>query len=137
MILFRPVGVRELELIADSGWKAFPPRLPIQPIFYPVLNQTYAEQIARGWNTKDAASGYAGFVTRFEVDDAVAKKYDVQIVGAKIHQELWVPAEELPAFNAAIIGKIEVVIGFSGPEFTGELDPETWLPEHLRTNGHR
>jgi hypothetical protein len=137
MILFRPVGLKELELIAESGWREFPPRLSIQPIFYPVLNQTYAEQIARGWNTKDAFSGYAGFVTRFEVEDAVAQKYDVQTVGAKIHQELWVPAEELPAFNAAIVGSIEVVIGFAGSDFPGKLDPDTWLPEHLNTEGRR
>lgn len=35
-ILFRPVGPRELALIASSGYQAFPPRLPEQPIFYPV-----------------------------------------------------------------------------------------------------
>ena len=65
--LFRPVGVKELELIAESGYLGFPPRLYFQPIFYPVLNEEYATQIARDWNTKDEASGYAGYVTRFEV----------------------------------------------------------------------
>jgi hypothetical protein len=34
--LFRPTGERELALIRESGWRAFPPRLPEQPIFYPV-----------------------------------------------------------------------------------------------------
>lgn len=38
MKLYRPVGLRELELIAKADFKAFPPRLPEQPIFYPVLN---------------------------------------------------------------------------------------------------
>ena len=38
MILYRPVGLEELELIYDSGMKAFPARMPKQPIFYPVLN---------------------------------------------------------------------------------------------------
>lgn len=52
MILYRPVGIKELELIALSDWAAFPPRLPHQPIFYPVLNFQYAAQIARDWNTK-------------------------------------------------------------------------------------
>jgi hypothetical protein len=38
MKLYRPVGYKELELIKQSGMKEFPPRLPEQPIFYPVLN---------------------------------------------------------------------------------------------------
>jgi len=45
--LYRPVGPKELALIEASGWRAFPPRLPEQPIFYPVLNEDYAIQIAR------------------------------------------------------------------------------------------
>jgi hypothetical protein len=49
--LWRPVGPQELVLIKHSGWKRFPPRLPDQPIFYPVLNFGYAEQIARDWNS--------------------------------------------------------------------------------------
>ncbi|MEM7234916.1 MAG: ADP-ribosylation/crystallin J1, partial [Planctomycetota bacterium] len=81
MTLFRPVGVAELRLIAESEFREFPPRLPDQPIFYPVLHFDYADQIARDWNTTDAASGYAGFVTRFEIDDAFAARYPVQIVG--------------------------------------------------------
>jgi hypothetical protein len=51
--LYRPVGRRELDLIRDSGMRAFPPRLPEQPIFYPVLTLEYARRIARDWNTKD------------------------------------------------------------------------------------
>ena len=117
MRLFRPVGVKELELIAASGWKAFPPRLPIQPIFYPVLELEYARQIARDWNTKEATSGYAGYVTAFDVDDAVAGRYPVQTVGAAVHRELWVPAEELDEFNAALLGPIEVVESFFGAQY--------------------
>ena len=109
MILYRPVGEAEKELIAESGFLAFPPRLDWQPIFYPVLNQRYAEEIAGRWNTKDPASGYRGYVTRFEVDDAFVSRYPVQTVGAGYHQELWVPAEELEEFNRHIVGKIEIV----------------------------
>jgi hypothetical protein len=65
--LFRPVGQAELDLIEATGWRAFPPRLPHQPIFYPVLTNEYATRIARDWNTRDAASGYAGHVLRFAV----------------------------------------------------------------------
>lgn len=74
MILYRPVGLAELRRVYESGPASFPPRLPQQPIFYPVLDAAYAAQIARDWNTKDAASGYAGFVTRFAVDDDVARR---------------------------------------------------------------
>jgi hypothetical protein len=45
--LWRPTGPKELALVEDSGWRAWPPRLPDQPIFYPVLNEDYATRIAR------------------------------------------------------------------------------------------
>ena len=128
MTLYRPVGARELELIRALEFRAFPPRLPIQPIFYPVLNFDYAAHIAREWNTGDPVSGYAGWVTKWELDDAHAARYEIQTVGARSHQELWVPAEDMDEFNAHIIGPIEVVASFVGPKFEGETDPQTHLP---------
>lgn len=119
MILYRPVGLKELLLVMDSGFSAWPPRLYWQPIFYPVLNEEYAIQIAREWNTKDFNSDFCGYVTRFEVDDDYVKRFKPQIVGDKMHEELWVPSEELETFNQHIIGKIEVLKGFFGTEFTG------------------
>jgi hypothetical protein len=107
--LYRPVGPKELELIQASGWREFPPRLPDQPIFYPVLNEEYATQIARDWNVK--ANG-AGFVTRFQVDAAYVGRYKVETVGGSVHKELWVPAEELSEFNRHIVGTIEVISKF-------------------------
>lgn len=126
MILYRPVGLEELRLIAEAGYRAFPPRLPDQPIFYPVLNLEYARQIARDWNTKSPS--YVGFVTRFEVEDGFASRYPVQVAGARQHQELWVPAEDLAELNRHIVGRIEVVESYAGPEFEGRLDAETHLP---------
>src|ERR1043165_9354516 len=99
MMLFRPVGPKELELIRASGNKAFPPRLPEQPIFYPVLNEQYAADISRKWNVRDCGAGY---VTRFRVWKDFVSKYPVQLVGDATDQELWVPAEELAAFNQNI-----------------------------------
>ena len=107
--LYRPVGPKELELIKDSGWRAFPPRLPEQPIFYPVTNHAYATQIARDWNVK--ASG-AGFVTRFAVDASYLSRFPVQTVGGSVHTEYWIPAEELTEFNAHIVGLNEVIEEF-------------------------
>jgi hypothetical protein len=93
--------------------RSFPPRLPEQPIFYPVLDEDYAMQIARDWNVPASGSGY---VTRFRVRAEVADRYPVQIVGGATHRELWVPAEELAAFNAAIVGDIEVIVEFHRTE---------------------
>lgn len=107
--LYRPVGPKELALIEQSGWREFPPRLPEQPIFYPVLNKEYAAQIARDWNVRESGSG---FVTKFDVNRDYAAKFPVQNVGDRIHDELWVPAEELPEFNRNIVGLIEVVRSF-------------------------
>lgn len=58
--LYRPLGQKELDLIRQSGWKRFPPRLPSQPIFYPVLTEDYAVRIARDWNAKDPRHGFLG-----------------------------------------------------------------------------
>lgn len=107
--LWRPVGPEELALIKASGMRAFPPRLPEQPIFYPVLSEEYAIKIARDWNVP--ASG-AGFVLRFEVLREYLGRYEVREAGGRTHLEYWIPADELPAFNAAIVGKIEIVEEF-------------------------
>lgn len=118
MILYRSVGEAEYRLIHDSGFRKFPPRLPEQPIFYPVLTLSYAREIAQRWNTKDSGSGFRGYVTRFEVKDELAKQYPVQTAGARHHQELWIPAADLEEFNNAILGKIEVLECFSPSEET-------------------
>lgn len=107
--LYRPVGSKELALIEASGWKAFPPRLPDQPILYPVMNEAYAIQIARDWNVPSSGSGY---VTRFEVEAAFLRRFEEQVVGGDSHRELWVPAEELEEFNRHIAGLIEVTHRF-------------------------
>jgi len=117
--LFRPVGLAELRLVAEGGWRGFPPRLPEQPIFYPVLGEDYAVEIARDWNTKDERSGYVGYVTAFDVDAAYLERFEVQVVGAARHRELWVPAEDLVEFNDHIVGPIRVVQVFRGDDFVG------------------
>jgi hypothetical protein len=108
--LYRPVGPAELELIRKSGWRTFPPRLPDQPIFYPVMNEDYAAQIAKDWNVPSVGSGY---VTKFEVEEDYCKKFKRECVGSRQHMELWVPAEELEEFNRHIVGQITVTQSFS------------------------
>jgi hypothetical protein len=85
--------------------REWPPRLPGQPIFYPVLNEEYAAKIARDWNVPHSG---AGFVTRFKVLRSFLDQYEVHQVGGKTILEYWIPAEDLPALNASIIGTIEV-----------------------------
>jgi hypothetical protein len=108
-MLWRPVGPAELALIEESGMTEFPPRLPGQPIFYPVTTEEYAVKIARDWNVRDSG---AGFVTRFAVRHDFLSAYAVQDAGGGAHREYWIPAEDLPAFNAAIVGAIAVVRRF-------------------------
>ena len=107
--LYRPVGREELDLIRESGWRRFPPRLPDQPIFYPVIQRDYAVKIARDWN---AARSGAGYVTRFEVDSGWLSRFEEQHVGGSAHTEHWIPAEQIDDFNEHIVGLIEVVDRF-------------------------
>jgi len=131
VILYRPVGLAELRLVARSGFREFPPRLPGQPIIYPVLTIGYARQVARDWNARDEASGFAGFVLRFEIDDAFASRYEVRTVGGDTHRELWIPAEDLSELNRKIVGRIAVLEAHAGPRFAGSIDPGTSLPADL------
>ena len=107
--LYRPVGPKELELIASTEWREFPPHLPGRHIFYPLTNEAYATQIARDRNVKYDG---AGFVTKFDVDAYYLSQYPVQKVGGEVHTEYWIPAEDLAEFNHNIVGKIAVVAEF-------------------------
>jgi hypothetical protein len=78
LLLFRPVNQAELDHIAAADWLTFPPHLPEQPIFYPVLNQDYAAQLARDWNTPHDGVGY---LVRFALDADYAAQLPVQVDG--------------------------------------------------------
>ncbi len=109
--LYRPVGKNELALIEANGFTVFPPRLPEQPIFYPVLNEEYATKIARDWNAKYNADKL-GFVTKFEVSKEFLDNYEIKVVGGAVHEEYWIPAEDLEEFNRNIVGEIEIIAEF-------------------------
>jgi hypothetical protein len=114
--LYRPVGQGELELIRASGFREFPPRLLEQPFFYPVVTEEYAIQIARDWNTRDASSGFAGYVLRFRIRTSFLNDYRQHTVGDVHHVEYWIPAADLPRFNENIVGTIEVLLEFSASD---------------------
>lgn len=120
IILYRPVGQKELDLIKASGFKRFPSRLNWQPIFYPVLDYDYACTIARDWNTNDEANGSVGYVTRFEIPESYAGNFEIQNVGSHNHNEYWVPADELGNFNDHIVNGIEIIKAYYGTNFKGE-----------------
>lgn len=122
--LYRPVGEKEMLLIIESNFKKFPTRLEWQPIFYPVLDEDYASEIAEKWNTRDEAGNYLGFVTEFQVLEEITNQYPSQNVGARNHNELWVPSEELEAFNRAIVGNIKVTKVFMGKDFKEPANAE-------------
>jgi hypothetical protein len=107
--LWRPVGPVELELIRASGMRRFPPRLPEQPIFYPVLTEDYAIQIARDWNVKASGSGH---VPRFRVRKDFLDRFQAQEAGSRAHREYWIPAAQLEEFNNAIVDEIEIARSF-------------------------
>jgi len=90
--------------------RAFPPRLPEQPIFYPVATEEYAIRIARDWNVPAHGRGY---VTRFRVRRHFLDSYPVRDAAGSKFQEYWIPAEDLSAFNTALVGEIEIVAEFS------------------------
>ena len=122
--LYRPIGEKELILIAESGFQKFPARLDWQPIFYPVLNEEYACEIASKWNTNDAFGNYLGFVTRFNILKEEFNKYPIQNVGGKLHDELWIPSDKLEEFNNAIIDNIDIIKVFVGDKFKLTDHPE-------------
>jgi hypothetical protein len=125
MLLYRPVGIEELRLVFLANASAFPPRLPEQPIFYPVLNRPYAQQIARDWNTK--ADSQAGYVTCFDVPESYLEQFPRKIVGQRQHEELWVPAEQLSEFNEQIVGTITILDAYFGEQFQGMVpDQGSW-----------
>lgn len=103
--MWRPTGPNELALVEASGFRRWPPRLPEQPIFYPVTNEEYAIEIASRWNVRDSGQG---FVTRFEVRSEFVEQFEIQTVGASYHTEWWIPAERLEELNDNIVGLIEV-----------------------------
>lgn len=104
--LYRPTGPDEMRLLEQADFRRWPPRLPEQPIFYPVTNERYALEITVQWNVPEYGSGY---VTRFEVSRAFMDRYEIQTVGAPHNTEWWIPAHELEALNDHIVGRIEVV----------------------------
>ena len=106
VVMYRPTGPEEYQLVADSDFTKWPPRLEGQPIFYPVTNETYAREITEQWNIRDSGVGY---VFRFLVKRSFADAYSLEKVGGKDHMEWWIPAEKMNELNDSIVGRIEMI----------------------------
>lgn len=113
--LYRPVGRAERTLIAGSGWRRFPPRLDHQPIFYPVLNEEYAMVIARDWNTRDEASGHAGYVLRSVFGRSSSAPTTSTPSAAGCVRSTGSPPVTSTGFDDAIIDRIEQIAAHLGP----------------------
>jgi len=131
--LYRPVGAYELVKIAARSWRGYPPRLPEQPIFYPVLDRGYGEEIAGRWNPGDPNSGYMGFLTSFTVPEHICNAYTVKVVGAKRHRELWIPADEQETFTSQMRDSITVLSAWVGPQVQEALP--SWRGQIGRLEG--
>jgi hypothetical protein len=119
MILFRPVGVSELGLLAKNGFRRFPPPTAEKQAFCPMLAFDDARRVAEQSNTKDRKSGFAGFVTRFEVADDYVRRLEPGAPGGRWTRGFRVPLSELENFNRHIIGTIEIVRRYFGERFAG------------------
>lgn len=117
--LWRPTGQEELDLVAASRWREWPPRLPEQPIFYPVLNRWYATKITREWNVPH---GGVGYVTRFDVRQDYLDRFPLHQAGGRDVLEYWIPAEELDEFNENITSAIMEEARYLGPVPDDEFD---------------
>ena len=106
VVMYRPTGPEEYQLVADSDFTEWPPRLAGQPIFYPVTNETYAREITEQWNIRDSGVGY---VFTFLVKRSFVDSYSLEKVGGKNHTEWWIPAEKMTELNDSIVGKIEMI----------------------------
>jgi hypothetical protein len=65
--------------------------------------------MARDWNVRQSRAGY---VTRFQVRRSFLDNYEIHQVGGQTILEYWIPAEDLDALNASLIGTIEVTAEF-------------------------
>ncbi len=111
-VLYRPISSGEMELIRSVKYVAFPPRLFWQQTFYPVSDEGYATQMARGWSSCDGKSVY---MTRFRVRTDFLQSYEAEIDGTQGRKEYRIPTDkldELEEFNRNIVGNIEVISEF-------------------------
>jgi hypothetical protein len=114
-----------MALVFEAGMHAFPRGLLEQPIFYPVLVEEYADQIARTWNTKDEP--FAGYVLEMEIPDNYAGCFTPRTVGGSTYRELWVPAKRLTEFNVHLTRAITVRRAFFGSKYRGHVPEKSGL----------
>ena len=110
--LYRPTGEKEMALVRGQWLEALSAGFARPADLYPVLNESYATEIAQKWNARDGGTGY---VMRFQVNAEFLTRYKVQTVGASMHQGYWIPVGDLEEFNRHIVGEIEVVAVFREP----------------------
>ena len=109
-VLFRPVGEKELALIVGRLSRLSTP---------PARAADFLSRHERRLRGSDRARLEHSrrrdrLRERFRVRSAFLRRYSRHTVGASTHGEYWIPAEELPDFNAALVGPIEVIAELHG-----------------------
>ncbi|MEV4518033.1 hypothetical protein AB0K00_54890 [Dactylosporangium sp. NPDC049525] len=121
--LWRSTGQAELDRVAASAWREWPPRRPDQPTFSAVLHREHATTIVR---ERHVPAGGVGYVTRFEVQRAYLGRYELQHVAGLDAPQYRIPAGDLADLNAHIVGAIMEEADYRGPvddqEFTDAHD---------------
>lgn len=110
--LWRSVGQSELDLVASLRWRAWPPRLPNQPIFSAAGDRRYAVQIGRERNVPAEGVGY---VVKFDVARSFLDRHQGYQGGPCDEREYRIPGDEVADLNAHLVGAITESADYRGP----------------------
>ncbi|RYD52190.1 MAG: ADP-ribosylation/crystallin J1 [Sphingobacteriales bacterium] len=102
--LYHTVSESGLQALQTLRWRGLPPCA--EAAFYPALTRQFALETTRLWKLPEWGTGY---LTRFKISARYVRDFEVQSLSGEVYEELWVPTEELGAFNQHIVGKIEVL----------------------------
>ncbi len=110
--LYKALSPVQLARVIDAGWRAFPAAEPGQRVFAPKLHRDYAEMLAR---QLEALQHNAGYVVRFHLARDFLRDYPVETIGYCEQEEYRIPVSRLMCLNRAIVGRIELLSGFTAP----------------------
>lgn len=131
MLLFRPIGLYELEWIHFHKFKSFKDRFISGATFDLLLDEEIAEKIARESYPKEEAFGFAGYVARIDVDSEYISKFV-----AEDTQDVRVPVLDFDEFNSHINGDIEVTHAFQSKEYLQRFREGSawdWTLKHVQS----
>lgn len=123
MNLFRPTGLKDLQVARDAGWSARPAYRPDRSTFYPVTSQRSAEQIALDRTSVLPASDGPGPVTRFATSMDCAAGHPGHLAGSKEDDEPRVAADALSASKTKPVEPVSVALPYRSKQPTSSKKP--------------